>query len=99
MLAEPLLRNPTMDLPCCARAATGHEIKLPPKRKLNSRRLIAALDGQERASYQFAQVVRKGSMSALGHKRTFRTAPAQADMKSANQRRPSLELLRTGGFG
>src|SRR5262245_53127962 len=73
MLAEPLLRNPTMDVPCCARAVTGHAIRVPPKRKMNSRRLIAALDGQERVSYQFAQVVRKGSMSALGQKRTWFT--------------------------
>ena len=60
---------------CCARAASGHAAA-PPSSVMNSRRLIAAPEAQERHRNGSNSPIVKGPayatvvMSALGHKRT-----------------------------
>ena len=87
---------------CCARAASGHTAA-PPSSVMNSRRLIASPEAQDKASYRLKLAHRKGPqpMSALGHKRTFavqtscplypqkRTCAVQLAMSALGQERTS----------
>jgi hypothetical protein len=57
---------------CCARTASGQVTAARPTSVMNSRRLMAAPEAQDRVSYQPAPVVWKGPgvpqpLSALGH--------------------------------
>src|SRR5262245_43346635 len=68
---------------CCARTTSGHATAAPPKSVMNSRRLIASSEAQDKASYSPKLAYWKGvgwevrqrlftrPMSALGHKQTF----------------------------
>ena len=63
---------------------------LPPKSKMNSRRLIVAPDAKDETSYALNLSNRRGG-SALGQKRTFRSAitmsalPPKADICGATR--------------
>ena len=47
--------------PCCARAASGHAAAAPPSSVMNSRRLIAAPEAQDEASYRLRLAHWKGA--------------------------------------
>jgi len=60
------------DVACCADAEIGHAAAAPPSKLVNSRRLIASLEAQDRRIIAVQIRVVKGCpMSALGHQRTF----------------------------
>src|SRR5262249_55070863 len=56
---------------CCAWAANGHVATEPLRSVMNSRRLIATPEAQDRASYRLKTSTSEGAMSALGQKQTF----------------------------
>src|SRR5262249_15394673 len=81
---------------CWARAASGQTTTVRPTKLINSRRLIAAPEAQDRASYRAQEhsgrAERKAcKMSALGQKQTFAlhqpmsALPARADMCGATR--------------
>jgi hypothetical protein len=45
---------------CCARTASGHVIAVPPRSVMKSRRLIAASEAQDKASYRLKTALGKG---------------------------------------
>jgi hypothetical protein len=62
-----------MRSPCCARTVKGHAAAAPLTSLMNSRRLIASPEAQDKASSRLKLAHFKGPqpMSALGQKRTF----------------------------
>ena len=72
---DALLRKPITGSDCCARTPSGHVAAATPINEMNSRRLIASPEAQDKASYRLKVAHRKGgvaysAMSALGHKQT-----------------------------
>src|SRR5690348_17205 len=75
----PLMNPITGIAACCARAENGHVAAAPPTRLMNSRRLIAAPDVQDKTSYRLKATLGKGARCPLwvisGHLHCNRSCP------------------------